>query len=271
MNVLPCSLPPPGLCGPGRISRRGALAVVAASLAPAHTLAAGALLLMMLPSIATGVLALLGLRQQLAVERERHDSDRDRSREALMLERQRLAMDWQAAQRNQRVTLLTTLLQFDEDFRRSAIEQLMGNVAVDRAHRHPVTALLADDLDGRGSRVGLRHGHLAVQRGDDGGWIDNQLLVDLARTPNADAEDPLPVPVTGFVRDLNRQMTNAHQERFAQSMRTTVDDVRRNWVLAGERKLSRARRPSGHPDTVAAAFMPAKGNGAARYAVTMAG
>lgn len=271
MNVLSSSPPRLGAGHACRISRRGAIAAVAAGLLPTPAFAAAPLLLMVLPSIAAGVLALLGVRQQLGFERERHASDRDLSREALVLERQRLAIDWHAAQRGQRVALLTTLLQLDEDFRRSAVEQLMGHVAVDRAQRHPVTALLAEDLDGRGSRVGLRHGHLAVQRGDDGGWIDNQLLVDLADAPGADPADPLPVPVTGFVRDLNRQMTTAHQERFAQSLRTTVDDVRRHWVLAGERRLSRARRPSGHPDTVAAAFMPAQGNGAARYAVTTTG
>ena len=249
--------------------RRGMLAVAATvGLVPFPARALSPVFMIIGPSIAAGIMALLGIKMQRDLDVQRHADDLAMSRAKLRIELDRLAHDRYTAARDERMFVIRTLLENDEEFRTSALEQMRMSLAVLPGSRHLLTAGLLENVDGHATRIGLHAGRIAVERAGNSGFIDNELALALADGGYVGQE--LPLPVDRIVRDLNERTTERHREAFAQQLGMPVRQVTTNWALAGERRLTRARRPTGSPDIVAAAFMPKGRQGTVRYAIQRA-
>lgn len=257
----------PSPADPPDAMRRGVLAVAASvGFLPLRVEALSPVFMLIGPSIAAGILALLGIKMQRDFERQRHADDLAMSRAKLRLELERLAHDKHTAAREERLFVFRTLLENDEEFRTTVVPQMRMSFAIQPGNRQLLTTGLMENVDG--TRLGLTNGQIAIARGHDSGVIDNELALQLGDDGQG-GQVPLPVPIGQMVRDLNERTTRTHQEQFARQMGADVQQVRENWALAGEQRLSSARRPTGNPDIVAVAFMP-KNRGTLRYSVQRA-
>jgi len=230
------------------------------------------LLLTILPTVAAGLLGLLGIRMQLRQEEARRLEDRASSREQLRLEHARLQQQINMAARSDRIAIATTLLQMDEDLRKTFVSANLGwlqSVVVDRETKIAAHGtILSENFDGIGTRVGFDQGRLIVERGGQNALLNNQVAADVATyiSDGRGGQIPVPVAVEGVIRELNEDMTRAHQQRFAVQQGISADEAEKQWSLAGEQRYSRARRPRGSPDILVATFLPRKPGASVRNA-----
>jgi len=230
------------------------------------------LLLTILPTVAAGLLGLLGIRMQLRQEEARRLEDRASSREQLRFEHARLQQQINMAARSDRIAIATTLLQMDEDLRKTFVSANLGwlqSVVVDRETKMAAHGtVLSENFDGIGTRVGFDQGRLVVERGGQNALLNNQVAADVATymSDGRGGQIPVPVAVEGVIRDLNKGMTRAHQQLFAVQQGISADEAEKQWSLAGEQRYSRARRPRGAPDILVATFLPRKPGASVRNA-----
>ena len=224
------------------------------------------------PSVAAGLLGLLGIRMQLRQEEARRLEDQASSREQLRLEHARLQQQMSMAARSDRIAIATTLLQMDEELRKTFISANLGwlqSVVVDRETKMAAHGtVLSENFDGIGTRVGFDQGRLVVERGGQNALLNNQVAADVATymSDGRGGQIPVPVAVEGVIRELNEGMTRAHQQRFAVQQGISADEAEKQWSLAGEQRYSRARRPRGAPDILVATFLPRKPGASVRNA-----
>lgn len=229
-----------------------------------------------LPSVAAGLLGLWGIRMQIRQEDARRQSDLATSREQLSLEHARLRLQMEMTERSDRMAIATTLLQMDEELRKTFVSANMSwlqNVVVDRSTQMAAHgSVLSENFDGIGTRVGFDQGRLAVERGGQTALLNNQVAADVATymSDGRGGHVPVPLAVEGVIRELNEQITKAHQQRFATQQGLVAHQVEQDWSLAGEQRFSRARRPRGAPDVVVATFLPRKPGSSIRNAYWVA-
>lgn len=253
------------------VRRRQVLAgaLVMGTIGPALAIAPAVAIIV--PSLLAGVLAIVGIKYQLD-QVERHHAEQMRLSEAnLVLAQQQLLSQHQLALRQERVSILTALLGKHEKFAEQYLDRnlaLLHSIGVDSDGRE-ANSVLSENADGGGTRIGLVRGRIALERGAYGGVVNNQIAVDLM-LPSTEAGDPLPMPVQGMLRDLNRPSSMEYMARFAdQQGFASVDAAEQKWSLAGTQGFSRARNPTAAgADLQAALFVPRRTKGVARYSYT---
>lgn len=233
--------------------RQLVMGILALSTGP--SLAIAPTLLLIGPTLLAGILGIIGINMQVN-QADRQHAEQMRLNDAnLQLAHEQLLSQNRLALRQEKLAILTALLGRSDKFAEQFIGNnfvLAQNIALE-PDRRPANGVLTENGDGHGTRIGLHRGLLAMERGGEGDTINNQNAIDLA----AYAEDAIPLPVTGMVRDLNQKMAISMREFFARENGImTLAEVDREWALAGFQQFSRAINPRGRPDIQAATFLP---------------
>jgi hypothetical protein len=254
--------------GSDRVGRRRILAGAAClALAPPSALAISPFVAVVLPTVLAGLLSLLGVRWQLRQEEARHQHEAAMSVANLRIAQAQLWQQETSQRQQDRYQALQLLLNHSEEARRRfelTHLHLVESVAIDRTGSGS-NLVLSGNADGAGTRMGLVNGRLAAERNGAGSYLDNQFAFDLGVHSHM-AGDPLPVAVSGLIRDMDKSLSRHLMSRAAQAWNTDEKAVDEHYSLAGYRMYSRASHPKGQPDLRAVMLLPKRSGAAMQYA-----
>lgn len=220
-----------------------------------------------LPTVLAGLLSLLGVRWQLRQEEARHQHEAVLSVANLRVAQAQLLQQEMNQRQQDRFQALQLLLNHSEEARRRFEQSnlhLVESVAVDQTGGGS-NLVLSGNADGTGTRLGLVNGRLAVERNGVGSYLDNQFAYDLGVHSHM-AGDPLPLAVSGLIRDMDRSLSRHLMTRAAQAWNIDDKAVDEQYSLAGYRMYSRASHPKSHPDLRAVMLLPKHSGAAMQYA-----
>lgn len=249
-------------------SRRTLLTgAAAAAIVPPGALAISPFVAVVLPTVLAGLMSLLGVRWQLRQEEARQQSDAALSLANLRIAQAQLLQQEESQRRQDHLQALQLLLSHSEEARRrfeTANLHLVESVAIDRKGVGSNLAL-SGNADGAGTRMGLVSGRLAAERNGVGSYLDNQFAYDLGVHSHTSG-DPIPVAVTGFIRDMDRNFSRHLISRAASAWSTDEKTLNEYYALAGYRMYSRATHPKGQPDLRAVMLLPKLSGSTMQYA-----
>lgn len=255
-----------------RISRRRAVVACASTLAggvvPGQAQALADIVLVLLPALLPGLIALLGIDRQEAGAQRRHDQQlalelRRLDHEQRMLEVQqradqrRFELELANSRRDGALALLQLLATSGQRYGESVFDRAVLSMLVDDITGRPVgSALLSENADHQGTRVGIVQGHVAVERTSHGAYLTPGAMQYFAASDRL-RSGVIPVPTTGLRRDLSSQLRDTYSEHFARELglpnRQAVEEA---YFVVGDRLYSSAKRPKGRADLVEVAFHP---------------
>lgn len=247
--------------------RRLLVGVASMVIAPPSALAISPFVAMVLPTVLAGLLSLLGVRWQLRQEEARHQHEAALSVANLRIAQAQLLQQEESQRRQDRFQALQLLLSHSEEARRRfemTNLHLVESVAIDQAGGGS-NVVLSSNADSAGTRMGLLNGRLAVERNGVGSYLDNQFAYDLGVHSHTTG-DPLPVAVSGLIRDMDRSLSRYLMNRAAQAWNTDDKALDEQYSLAGYRVYSRAAQPKGQPDLRAVMLLPKRSGAAMQYA-----
>lgn len=228
------------------------------------------LLALIAAPVAAGLIGYIGNREQLKASARQHQDLLEHQRVTLELERDRLRQQvasettqMRLREYEMRMNVLLAAMNHSQ-YEKLAQVQIQGILTQQHqafdVHHQPASALLAENIDRCGTRLGLSDGVLAIERARTAARVNNQNALDMGSRAR-EAGEPVPVPVSGRLFDADARLSAMLREKFAREQGLHPQRVERDYTLAAVQAFSRARTPrAGGPDVYTAAFTPRNGD-----------